>query len=67
MLEVDEEASEIVTVFLESMISRLDITAVEKPENSLLEGSRAFPGNDFDFVDSFCHGFVDNRLQRTFD
>jgi len=64
---VDEHATEVIRVFLDTVVERLDVFAVQETQHALLQLSRALPGNDLHEPSLISDRFVDDRAKRGLD
>ena len=65
--KVNEEAAEILRVFLDPMIESFDIFAIEETEYLLLQLARPLPRNNLDHRGFPIDGLLDNLFQGTID
>src|SRR5204862_892335 len=65
--EMDEEPAEVLGVFFDAVIERLDFLLLQEPEDPLLELPRAFARDDLNDRRLLRHGLVDDRVQGSVD
>src|SRR5699024_3718238 len=64
---MDEQPPVVLAVLLHPVVARLDVLAVEEPEDPLLQLAAALAGDDLDRLRPGAFRLVENALQRTVD
>src|SRR5580704_4357176 len=65
--EMHEQPTEVLRVFLNSVVLGLDVLALQEPQHVFLELSRPFARDDLDQRRLLFRRLVENRLQRAVD